>query len=305
MSELGGSPRASPKAIAMKTRAAQRRELYWDCMCWAAAEGDFLDVALALAGAKRERANHPETETGCACEPPAVPVCRVRAVTSARMLTWHPPPRPLLAQRITRAPLHRHVASDITVFYSAGGTVCGASSRAPISAHTRYHLHCDTCSGSLSRDVSTRPLFVPDTALMLSAKNGHQDIVHLLLDCEADPDVVTSHTGDKFSALMWSAYNGDADITLLLLAHGANPATFRPDNGWTALMSACNRDQPRCAKILLDAGADPSQSLAGTGGTVLMCVRACPLSHSTDHHQSTRRRSPLPPKRAGANAWCG
>jgi ankyrin repeat protein len=62
---------------------------------------------------------------------------------------------------------------------------------------------------------------------------------------------------DGATALTVAAERGLAGMVQLLLSHGAN-VNARSATGWTALMRACNADQFECARLLLDAGADPT-----------------------------------------------
>ena len=56
-------------------------------------------------------------------------------------------------------------------------------------------------------------------ALIVSARNGHTDIVKSLIDAGANLDL---QNNQQTSALMFSAYFGHTDIVKLLIDAGAN-----------------------------------------------------------------------------------
>ena len=68
------------------------------------------------------------------------------------------------------------------------------------------------------------------TALHSAAAGRHRDVVALLLEAGANPDLRQSH---GWSALHSAAHNGDADTVDLLLVHGAR-RDVRNDDGVTA-----------------------------------------------------------------------
>lgn len=84
------------------------------------------------------------------------------------------------------------------------------------------------------------------TALHLACNDGATEIVRLLLNAGADPNVMDS---DKFFPLLLSS---EKDITKMLIEHGANVNLVGYENE-TALMSSENLD---FVKLLVAAGAD-------------------------------------------------
>src|SRR5690606_38872699 len=106
------------------------------------------------------------------------------------------------------------------------------------------------------------------TALMWAAAEGHLDIVSLLLDKGADPNMqarVSELTERKnadfpsggFAALHWAARDGNEAMLRLLLKRGANIDARNGDNS-TAMMLAIVNDRFDIAALLLELGADPN-----------------------------------------------
>ena len=94
-------------------------------------------------------------------------------------------------------------------------------------------------------DVNT-PNTAGYTGLMAAAQRGRADIVKLLLDHKADPNVAGRDAG---TALMLAAENNQPEIVKLLLARGADP-NRQDNNGWTALLKAAYQGNAQCIEIL-------------------------------------------------------
>jgi uncharacterized protein len=84
------------------------------------------------------------------------------------------------------------------------------------------------------------------TALHSAAAGRHRDVVTVLLDAGANPDLRQSH---GWTALHSAAHNGDADTVELLLAHGAR-RDVRNDDGVTAAEFARQEGHAGIAKRL-------------------------------------------------------
>ena len=94
------------------------------------------------------------------------------------------------------------------------------------------------------------------TPLFEAAKNGHTDIVRLLLDKGAQPDIPNDY-GD--SPLKAAAGNGHKEVVKLLIDSGADPNSVDGDKN-TALHDAAIMGHNDVIQKLLDIGADPNIS---------------------------------------------
>ncbi|WP_329170369.1 ankyrin repeat domain-containing protein [Streptomyces decoyicus] len=132
-----------------------------------------------------------------------------------------------------------------------------------------------------------------ETPLYLAAVSGQTDMVRLLLEAGATPDVESRGEGTAGLPLCAAACWDHSGAVRELLAHGADPDR-REDDGtsYTALMWAATGGHQRTAELLLEARADPD---AGCGErTPLMAaaergsiavVRAL-LRHGADPHRT-------------------
>lgn len=92
------------------------------------------------------------------------------------------------------------------------------------------------------------------TPLLISCANGHDKVVDLLLNFDANPNVKDSH---QCTSLHHAAQRGYVEILKKLIHVGCDLNT-RDQQGWTALMKACYWCQPDAAMILLEAGSNVS-----------------------------------------------
>jgi ankyrin repeat protein len=112
-----------------------------------------------------------------------------------------------------------------------------------------------------------------ETALMAVARTGNVDAAELLLDAGADINATEDWGGQ--SALMWAAAQSQPEMVKLLAARGADLNARgvirqwerkiikepRPKDmnkgGFTALLYAAREGCVECARLLVEAGADP------------------------------------------------
>ncbi|CVK85250.1 uncharacterized protein FPRN_06873 [Fusarium proliferatum] len=119
--------------------------------------------------------------------------------------------------------------------------------------------------------------------LSLAAASGHKAVVHMLLECQADPDTTdndgrtplswaarngfetvvrillerTSYGGpekDGMTPLCWASMNGHKPVVRLLLDHGADPNVV-DNNGWTSLGRTTKNGHATTVELLLQEGA--------------------------------------------------
>lgn len=90
-----------------------------------------------------------------------------------------------------------------------------------------------------------------DTALMLAALLGHEEIVKLMLERKVDPSL----PAPGWNALHYAAFENRARILTMLLNAGADINALAP-NGSTALMLAAKRGHLDAARVLVNRHAE-------------------------------------------------
>ena len=93
------------------------------------------------------------------------------------------------------------------------------------------------------------------TALFAACEEGKTEVVEMLLDSNADPNVCTKE--QQCSPLIIAAKNGHVKVVSQLLAKNAE-IDYKDYDGWTALFWACWKEKDGVVAILLDANADPN-----------------------------------------------
>lgn len=93
-----------------------------------------------------------------------------------------------------------------------------------------------------------------DTALILAAYEGKNEILKLLLEAGADVSVLDP--GMKATALHAAAYAGRTEAAKLLIEFNIDINRQGPYNGYTALHDAIWQNNIDTAKVIIDAGAD-------------------------------------------------
>ena len=111
------------------------------------------------------------------------------------------------------------------------------------------------------------------TPIALAAENASVAFLTLLLDAGADPDWANP---EGETLLMTVARSGRADAVRLLLDAGADPNRAESWRGQTALMWASTENRLEATEALIDAGADVHERSAGSLGfsPLLFAVRA-------------------------------
>jgi uncharacterized protein len=109
-------------------------------------------------------------------------------------------------------------------------------------------------------------LFSGETPVMRAARQGGVATVRALLEAGADPSAKEKNGGQ--TALMWAISENHSAVTAELVKHKAD-VNARSRTGFTALMFAARGDL-ESARILLDAGAKPNESIPDWGGTALI-----------------------------------
>ena len=103
------------------------------------------------------------------------------------------------------------------------------------------------------------------TALMVATEQNHPEIVKLLLDANAKPDLAT-HSGK--TPLLMAASFGNVQCMQHLLHSGAKDADFKVDIN-QLLITAASNGQEKVVSTLLEMGADPTKIDHSHGMTVL------------------------------------
>ena len=107
----------------------------------------------------------------------------------------------------------------------------------------------------------------PDTPLIRATRTESRRFVLLLLQYEADLDVM----GEEGTALMIAASLGYAQLAELLLDCGANMELLHHERG-TALICAANEGQGDLVELLLDRGANPRAQRSDLSNALLMAL---------------------------------
>ena len=111
-----------------------------------------------------------------------------------------------------------------------------------------------------------------NSALILAAQRGNEELLRLLLEAGADPNIVNDNGG---TALSWAAWQGTRwgyetdgpvqypEMVKLLLARGADPS-LGIEYGWNALTLAAQDDQAGVVPLMIAASKDKGALLRAT-----------------------------------------
>jgi ankyrin repeat protein len=118
-----------------------------------------------------------------------------------------------------------------------------------------------------------------------AAAVGRRDIVQLLLDHGADPNLAEEQIAPKGKALYSAVFHGHYDIAKLLLEHGAFPNPPVESSGDALWVSREFRPDPRMEQLLLSYGAKPAEVQSGEDwpGDAHTWLRVSPL------HEAARK----------------
>lgn len=105
------------------------------------------------------------------------------------------------------------------------------------------------------------------TPLPNAARGGHIDIVTLLLEHGADPNLPEEHIAPRGLALYSAVYHDHLDIARLLLEHGAYP-NVEVESSADTLTIAHARGNPAMIELLASYGAARKPHLLGYAGDV-------------------------------------
>lgn len=102
-------------------------------------------------------------------------------------------------------------------------------------------------------DLAAKTRLGAFTPLMLAARNGHSDIIRLLLDAKGEPNAANAN---GTTPLMLAAAAGKADAVAMLIERGADVNARDVTNGQTALMFAAALGRVDAIKVLTGRKAD-------------------------------------------------
>ena len=114
-----------------------------------------------------------------------------------------------------------------------------------------YNILKPKSRADITRDLSKLSQAELNDKLISASRNGHKDVVSMLLQAGAQVDAKDTY---GWTALMWaSSRNGYKDIVSMLLQAGAQ-VDAKDNDGWTALMLASRNGYKDVVKVLKKHG---------------------------------------------------
>ena len=121
----------------------------------------------------------------------------------------------------------------------------------------------DRTDSEISEIINFKNKCTGETILLLASQKGYTEIVNLLLDKGANPNI--SNSGN--TSLIRACNSGYTEIVKLLLDKGAD-YNITDVTGYNPLYIACNNGYTEIVKLLLDKGANPN--ISNSGNTALI-----------------------------------
>ncbi len=140
----------------------------------------------------------------------------------------------------------------------------------PLHGAVQYN-HADAVEMLLQAGADPMAMGHNTTPLHVSARKGQIRISRKLIDAGADVNVAVGEMG--FTPLMGAAINGHDEIVSLLLQSGASP-DVQANGGQTSLHLAVNKGHLWSVQYLIAAGADVNASFGPTGTRPLIMAVA-------------------------------
>jgi ankyrin repeat protein len=109
------------------------------------------------------------------------------------------------------------------------------------------------------------------TPLHLATLGGYREIVALLLEHGANPNVTANLSRSGVTPLMSAAALGNSEIASLLLKHKTDP-NLTDSSGNTALLNAVQKQSPATVRALLAGGANPDTQTANGYPALVIAV---------------------------------